>query len=161
VTIETVPRESLVDFKLHKTSFKIFTKSFLGYGLMSARMSIFKAELFQQTNNQTLSSICLTSQHEGVWNQQNIDYKIIGINKRQRNYNDCYLSVKKTIENKMNVPVELRKKKIFAFSFYYDRLSTSNLIKETGGAVNVEKIGDLAKKGKKRERLINIYLKFN
>jgi hypothetical protein len=128
---------------------------------MSARMSIFKAELFQQTNNQTLSSICLTSQHEGVWNQQNIDYKIIGINKRQRNYNDCYLSVKKTIENKMNVPVELRKKKIFAFSFYYDRLSTSNLIKETGGAVNVEKIGDLAKKGKKRERLINIYLKFN
>ena len=106
VTIETVPRESLVDFKLHKTfiqkvDFKpfkinIFTKSFLGYGLMSARMSIFKVELFQQTNNPTLSSICLASQHEGVWNQQNIDYKIIGINKRQRNCNNCYLSVKKT-----------------------------------------------------------------
>ena len=113
-------------------------------------MNIFRSEIFNKQSDETntLSSICLTSHHEGVWKQQNIDYKIIGVTKRQRNYDDCYLSVKKTIENKMNAPVELRRKKIFAFSFYYDRLSTAKLVEEAGGAINVEKIGDVAKKGR-------------
>ena len=116
---------------------------------MSARMNIFKTEIFLKTKAEEniLASVCLTSKHDGIWTQQNINYKIIGINGRQRNFDDCYLNVRQTIENKMNAPVELRQKKIFAFSFYYDRLSSAKLVGEEGGVINVENIRNTAKKG--------------
>ena len=114
---------------------------------MSARMNIFKADMFTSSEGNTLASICLNSKHVSTWTQQNIDYKIKGITKRESNFDDCYLSVKKTVENKLNAPVELRKKKIFAFSFYFDRLSSANLLSGTGGTLNVNKILERAKKG--------------
>ena len=87
---------------------------------MSARMSIFKSDEFSITKDiNTLSSVCFKSSHESLWKQQNIEYKIKGVDKREQNFDDCYLNVKKQVENRLNAPVELRKKKIFAFSFYF------------------------------------------
>lgn len=115
---------------------------------MSARMSIFKVDLaYDNKSPNNLTSICLKSSHNSIWKQQNVDYKINGFKTKERNFDDCYSNVKKLLENRLNAPVELRKKQIYAFSFYYDRMLSANLIGEDGGLVKIEKILEQAKTG--------------
>jgi hypothetical protein len=53
-----------------------------------------------------------------------------GISKNgMQSFDNCYRAVIKTIENKINAPVELREKEIYAFSFYFDRLNSAKLLK--------------------------------
>ena len=43
----------------------------------------------------------------------------------QYSFDSCHKNVVKTLQNKFNAPGELKKKQLFAFSFFYDRLNAS------------------------------------
>lgn len=127
----------IVDFKIDTAIYKIYAKSFLGFGLMSARMNIFRIDPLKmlQINNQSQStneliSVCLQENKNFIWIQQGVEYTVKGpINKNQHSFEKCYSNVLKTIENKINAPDELRDKDIYAFSFYFDRLNNAKMFK--------------------------------
>ena len=84
----------------------------------------------EQTINTELTSVCIAIESNFIWRQQGIDYTVKGFNNQAKHsFENCYKSVTKTIENKINAPVELRDKEIYAFSFYYDRLNSAKLLK--------------------------------
>ena len=61
-------------------------------------------------------------------------------NKNLHSFTNCLDSVKRTIENKINAPVELRDKEIYAFSFYFDRLNSAKLFGGTYEILNFKNI---------------------
>lgn len=142
-----------IDFKIDTVKYKIYAKSFLGFGLMSARMNIFRVDTLklllnnEQQASKELTSVCITTESNFIWTQQGIDYTVKGISKNgKQSFDNCYRAVIKTIENKINAPVELREKEIYAFSFYFDRLNSAKLLKNSsGGLIQISDIFDLAK----------------
>lgn len=141
----------IVDFKIDTVNYKIYAKSFLGFGLMSARMNIFRVDtlrmLIPNANNQSkqaneLMSVCLQPETSFVWIQQGVEYTVKGpTSKQQHSFEKCYANVLKTIQNKINAPVELNNKEIYAFSFYFDRLNNAKLFKDsTGGLIEIKSI---------------------
>jgi hypothetical protein len=129
--------------------------SFLGFGLMSARMSIFAYDtlyLYPESNSSNfqlpreLTSVCLPVNKSFSWIQQGVEYIVSGPKYKELNsFHSCYKSTIKIIKNKIKAPVELRDKEIYAFSFYYDRLKSANLlINENGGVVQLSDILDKA-----------------
>lgn len=144
-------KDYVVDFKLDESDYKIYAKSFLGFGLMSARMNIFKQDLhlklltknssdiFQNPN--LLSSACLSSENDFKWVQQGVEYNVKGpANKKLYSFENCYKIAAKTIKGNIKAPNELRDKSLYAFSFYYDRLRSANLLEESGGVVKLSDI---------------------
>jgi hypothetical protein len=86
-------------------------------------------DLKASTNNE-LSSVCIPYGHSLKWTQQGIEYTVRGSElKSDHSYAKCYESVLGTINAKFNAPFksELSKKKIYAFSYFYDRLNSSRL----------------------------------
>ncbi len=122
--------------------------SFLGYGLMSARLSILQTESLTTSTNQ-LQSVCVPENTTTSWKQQNTEYTISGHATIKQNFDGCYNSVLKIIENKLNAPNDLKNKNIYAFSLYYDQLLKSGAIDEEGGSVDLNLIAAKAKDGKK------------
>jgi hypothetical protein len=103
---------------------------------MSARMNIFNSDpiRFVLTSHKAkpneLMSVCLPANQSFTWVQQGVEYLVRGPTYKQLNsFENCYKTTMKTIQNKINAPVELRDKDIYAFSFYYDRLKSANMFK--------------------------------
>jgi Golgi nucleoside diphosphatase len=146
-------QDQIFDFNLDSSiSYKFFAKSFLGFGLMSARLSIFLKD--KEAAQGQLSSVCLPVGHRGSWLQQNVEYKVSGPQvKVEKVYEACLSQVLRVldanIDNKTEaklVPKEIEDKDIYAFSFFYDRLNASAMFRdEDGGQVKLEEIYERAK----------------
>lgn len=137
VSLQTFSKDSIVEFKLDDVEYNIYSKSFLGFGLNSARLSIFKSDLLNfntAAKNDTLASACLAPNHESKWKQQGVEYTILGPKEaKQHSFDTCYKSVLQIIENKLNAPAEVRNKQIFAFSFFFDILKKAGIIQNDEG----------------------------
>ncbi len=76
-------------------------------------------------------------QHSSTWVQQGIEYKVIGPeSKLHHSFEKCSFNVVKTIENKFSAPAELRNKEIYAFSFYFDRLTSAKIFESKNIILN-------------------------
>jgi len=139
-------KDYLVDFLVDKTRYSIYAKSFLGYGLMSARMNMFNHDLHNSLNRTELgglSSVCVPHGTRFKWFQQGIEYTVNGARSKELNtFENCFKIALKTLTNNIKAPVELKDKRIYAFSFYYDRLKSANLLEIT----NVLKLSEIQKK---------------
>jgi hypothetical protein len=79
-------------------------------------------------NQNELSSVCLPYNSKFEWTKDNNNYELIGPDKKEnQNFEKCYANVMKVLMNNVNAPVEMRDKKIYAFSYYYDRLEKSKI----------------------------------
>lgn len=145
--VDANEREYLVDFKLDELDYSIFAKSFLGFGLMSARMNIFKLDKYQNATlpRTHLSSVCLPTAHSSTWLQQGTDFTVLGPESEQKNaFLSCYKTVQKSVKGQIQAPSELKDKKLYAFSFYFDRLKSAHMVDEQGGVVSLSDILDKA-----------------
>ncbi len=150
-TVSGREAEYLVDFKVDENRYNIYAKSFLGFGLMSARMNMFNLDLHDSLNRTGpggLSSVCVPHGTRFKWLQQGVEYTVNGARSKEMNtFENCYKIAVKTFVNRIEAPVELREKKIYAFSFYYDRLKSARLLEGT----NVLKLGEVQKKALESE----------
>lgn len=146
--------DDLVNLKIDRTEYNIYAKSFLGFGLMSARLSILQKDTLNFVKNKTdneLYSSCIKAKNKMKWSQQGIDFTVSGPDSENANsYDKCYKSVLKTLENNFNPPIDLSKKEIYAFSFYFDRLNkaTRMFSNKNGDRIKIENIKIRAKSSK-------------
>ncbi|KAM9365094.1 ectonucleoside triphosphate diphosphohydrolase 6 isoform 1-T2 [Pholidichthys leucotaenia] len=147
-TIQTSPTDDIHSFRMFNTTHTVYTHSYLGLGLMAARLSILGMVDSPPRGSSELVSPCLTSESSGSWEYADATYTVKGQKAGEPVYETCVSHVEKVLSRKKVVKVsEVGKVPFYAFSYYYDRAMDLGLIGGTdGGTVKVSDYKDGAKR---------------
>ncbi|KAK1170883.1 ectonucleoside triphosphate diphosphohydrolase 6-like [Acipenser oxyrinchus oxyrinchus] len=147
-TIQTSPIDYITSFQMFSNTFSLYSHSYLGLGLMSARLAVFGGiEGMPLEEGKTLLSPCLAPGYEEQWEHAEVVYTIKGQKAGEPIYESCYSKVEKMLYRKVKKAEEVKDMDFYAFSYYYDRAVDIGIIDEkTGGNVKVEDYEAAARK---------------
>ncbi|KAM9354327.1 ectonucleoside triphosphate diphosphohydrolase 5-like [Pholidichthys leucotaenia] len=136
-TIESVPRpDYIARFEFFTTTYELYTHSYLGNGLMAARLAVLGALGAEGLEWQIFKSSCLPKKFRGEWSFGGITYQVRGDLDGYSGYKLCYQEVLKVVKGVIHQPYELEDKNVFyAFSYYFDRAVDASLIDEVHGGM--------------------------
>ncbi|XP_054828459.1 nucleoside diphosphate phosphatase ENTPD5 isoform X2 [Eublepharis macularius] len=137
-TLEQTPVDFLTSFEMFNSTYKLYTHSYLGFGLKAARLATLGALEMGAANGQTFRSSCLPKQLEAEWHFGGVKYQYGGNREGETGFESCYSEVLKVVQGKLHQPDEIRRNSFYAFSYYYDRAVDTDLIDyEKGGILEV------------------------
>ncbi|NXX89244.1 ENTP5 diphosphohydrolase, partial [Centropus bengalensis] len=138
-TLKESPGDFLTSFEMFNSTYKLYTHSYLGFGLKAARLAILGAMNMEAVDGQMFRSSCLPKQLEAEWHFGGVKYWYGGNKEGDTGFQPCYLEVLKVVKGKLHQPDEIRGSSFYAFSYYYDRAVDTNLIDyEQGGVLEVK-----------------------
>ncbi|XP_061467703.1 nucleoside diphosphate phosphatase ENTPD5 [Rhineura floridana] len=136
-TLEQTPIDFLTSFDMFNSTYKLYTHSYLGFGLKAARLATLGA-LEMEADRQTFRSSCLPKQLEAEWHFGGVKYQYGGNKEGETGFEPCYSEVLKVVQGKLHQPDEIQSSSFYAFSYYYDRAVDTDLIDyEKGGVLEV------------------------
>ncbi|KAJ6661304.1 hypothetical protein lerEdw1_015441 [Lerista edwardsae] len=159
-TLAQTPMDFLSSFEMFNSTYKLYTHSYLGFGLKAARLATLGALESEAAGGQMFRSSCLPKQLEAEWHFGGVKYQYGG-NKEdpalfavgliayamltcvftlagETGFEPCYSEVLKVVQGKLHQPDEIRRSSFYAFSYYYDRAVDTDLIDyEKGGVLEV------------------------
>ncbi|KAM3861309.1 ectonucleoside triphosphate diphosphohydrolase 5-like [Diretmus argenteus] len=147
-TTESAPAADFVSrFDIFNSTYELYTHSYLGKGLMAARLATLGALGAQGVEWRVFRSACLPKKFRDEWSFGGITYRVSGIPDGSVGYKRCYQEVLKVVKGIIHQPHELRDDNVFyAFSYYFDRAVDAGLIDGArGGTLEVR---DLKKRAK-------------
>ncbi|XP_023203810.1 ectonucleoside triphosphate diphosphohydrolase 5-like isoform X1 [Xiphophorus maculatus] len=147
-TIESAPDDNYVArFDFLNSTFELYTHSYLGNGLMAARLSTLGALGAEGLEWQVFKSLCLPSKFRDDWSFGGLTYQVSGDQDGRAGYKPCYQEVLKVVKGIIHQPHELEDSNVFyAFSYYFDRAVDAGLINNVqGGTVRVRDFKKRAK----------------
>uniref|UniRef100_A0AAX7VQK1 nucleoside diphosphate phosphatase n=1 Tax=Astatotilapia calliptera TaxID=8154 RepID=A0AAX7VQK1_ASTCA len=123
--------------------------SYLGLGLMSARLAILGGVGAPPLGGSPeLVSPCLAPEYSGSWEHADVVYTVKGQSTGEPFYEACLNRVEKVLYQKVAKASGVTDMDFYAFSFYYDRAVDIGAIDEKkGGSIRVSDYTDAAKKG--------------
>ncbi|XP_060118231.1 nucleoside diphosphate phosphatase ENTPD5 isoform X4 [Heteronotia binoei] len=137
-TLEQTPVDFLTSFEMFNSTYKLYTHSYLGFGLKAARLATLGA-LEREADGQTFRSSCLPKQLEAEWHFGGVKYQYGGNREGETGFESCYSEVLKVVQGKLHQPDEIRRNSFYAFSYFYDRAVDTDLIDyEKGGILEVQ-----------------------
>ncbi|XP_035417878.1 ectonucleoside triphosphate diphosphohydrolase 6 [Cygnus atratus] len=138
-TLQTSPAGHTTSFQMFNSTYKLYSYSYLGLGLMSARLAILGGvEGKPLGEGEELISPCLPPGFKSEWQHAEIVYKIKGQKAGEPLYESCSNKVAKMLYKKVHKAEEVKDLDFYAFSYYYDRAAEVGLIdKEKGGSLTV------------------------
>nr|XP_060614697.1 nucleoside diphosphate phosphatase ENTPD5 isoform X1 [Anolis sagrei ordinatus]XP_060614705.1 nucleoside diphosphate phosphatase ENTPD5 isoform X1 [Anolis sagrei ordinatus] len=145
-TLEQTPMDFFTSFQMFNSTFKLYTHSYLGFGLKAARLATLGA-LDMEADGQRFRSSCLPKELEAEWHFGGVKYQYGG-NKEagETGFEPCYSEVLKVVRGKLHQPEEIQRSSFYAFSYYYDRAVDTDLIEyEKGGVLQVRDFEQKAK----------------
>ncbi|KAM9316783.1 ectonucleoside triphosphate diphosphohydrolase 6 [Gastrophryne carolinensis] len=147
-TFSNAPAGFITNFQLFDTTYHLYSHSYLGLGLMSARLEIMGGEEGKPLNSgEELITPCVTPGHVTEFLHAGITYKVKGKSDVTSVYESCYKRVAEMLHNKVEVIKEAEVVFFYAFSYYFDRAEDAHLIDpEIGGLVKVKDFEAAAKK---------------
>lgn len=99
----------------------VYSHSYLGLGLMTARQAIFQAG-----DQSALQSPCVRGSQALTWSFQGREY---AIQSHQPSFEACLKLVKAVIKKEdVHVPDELAQRRVVAFSYFYDKAKENDMI---------------------------------
>ncbi|CAH1791872.1 unnamed protein product [Owenia fusiformis] len=144
-TLDKAPKDYFGSVNVFGKKHNLYTHSYLGLGLMSARLEVMGGLPDSPKNEQnkvenTLSSSCLPPNFTGPYTHGNTDYIIKGQG-HTHGFDACSFATKNVVKKyKLHVPEEVKSMPFFAISYYRDRAVDAQLVdEEDGGDV---KVGD-------------------
>ncbi|PKU40178.1 ectonucleoside triphosphate diphosphohydrolase 5 [Limosa lapponica baueri] len=138
-TLKETPGDFLTSFEMFNSTYKLYTHSYLGFGLKAARLATLGALNMEAVDGQMFRSSCLPKQLEAEWHFGGVKYRYGGNKEGETGFKPCYLEVLKVVKGKLHQPDEIRGSSFYAFSYYYDRAADTNLIDyEQGGVLEVK-----------------------
>ncbi|XP_062393357.1 ectonucleoside triphosphate diphosphohydrolase 5-like [Sardina pilchardus] len=146
-TVQTAPPSYIARFNLFNSTYELYTHSYLGNGLVAARLATLGALGADGLDWKVFTSSCLPKKFREDWTFGGLTYKVSGIPDGYAGYKLCYYEVMRVVKGIVHQPYEVKGSSIFyAFSYYYDRAVESGLIDGSrGGVVEVR---DFKKKAK-------------
>ncbi|XP_069462986.1 ectonucleoside triphosphate diphosphohydrolase 6 [Ambystoma mexicanum] len=147
-TLQASPEGYITSFQMFNTTYRLYSYSYLGLGLMSARLKILGGIEGQPlTEGDELVTPCLTPGFKTEWQHTKITYKLRGQKAGDPLFESCSNKVEKMLYNKVHKAKELTNLEFYAFSYYYDLAVDVKLIdEEKGGAVTIQDFETAAKK---------------
>ncbi|XP_028409036.1 ectonucleoside triphosphate diphosphohydrolase 5-like [Dendronephthya gigantea] len=144
-TILSSPETHVNTVKILGTEHDLYSYSYLGLGLMSARLAVLNFTVSANNKNGSISSSpCLLPSYYGTWSFSGNDYVVQG--NMSFSYENCLHYVEKIVTN-VHQPAEIVKRKFFAFSYFYDIAVSLGLVDEAnGGLLSLERYIQAAKK---------------
>ncbi|NXY25152.1 ENTP6 diphosphohydrolase, partial [Atrichornis clamosus] len=138
-TLQTSPSGHTTSFQMFNHTYKLYSYSYLGLGLMSARLAILGGvEGKPLGDGEELISPCLPPGFKSEWQHAEIVYKIKGQKAGERLYESCSNKVAKMLYKKVHRAEEVEGLDFYIFSYYYDCAAEAGLIdKEKGGSLTV------------------------
>uniref|UniRef100_A0A8C8BBY9 nucleoside diphosphate phosphatase n=1 Tax=Otus sunia TaxID=257818 RepID=A0A8C8BBY9_9STRI len=138
-TLQTSPDGHTTLFQMFNNTYKLYSYSYLGLGLMSARLAILGGvEGKPLGEGEELISACLPPGFKSEWQHAEIVYKIKGQKAGEPLYESCSNKVAKMLYKKVHKAEEVKDLDFYTFSYYYDRAAEVGLIdKEKGGSLTV------------------------
>ncbi|KAG7328625.1 hypothetical protein KOW79_008569 [Hemibagrus wyckioides] len=146
-TIQTSPIDYVTSFQMFNTSHTLYSHSYLGLGLMSARLAVLGGVEGQPVGGgQELVSPCLAPDYTGEWEHAEVTYTLKGQKAGEPIYESCLSKVEKMIYKRVQKAEEVKDMEFYAFSYYYDRAVDLGLVDEKkGGSLRVSNYIDGAK----------------
>ncbi|KAK2856436.1 hypothetical protein Q5P01_005171 [Channa striata] len=147
-TIESIPvADYVARFDIFNSTFELYTHSYLGNGLMAARLATLGALVAEGLEWRTFKSSCLPKKFRDEWSFGGLTYRVSGDPDGYSGYKLCYQEVLKVVKGIIHQPYELKDSDVFyAFSYYFDRAVDAGLIDGVqGGMLEVR---DFKKKAK-------------
>nr|XP_020477922.1 ectonucleoside triphosphate diphosphohydrolase 6 [Monopterus albus]XP_020477924.1 ectonucleoside triphosphate diphosphohydrolase 6 [Monopterus albus]XP_020477925.1 ectonucleoside triphosphate diphosphohydrolase 6 [Monopterus albus]XP_020477926.1 ectonucleoside triphosphate diphosphohydrolase 6 [Monopterus albus] len=147
-TIQTSPIDYIRSFQMFNRTHTVYTHSYLGLGLMSARLAVLGGVDASPLGGSTeLVSPCLTPQYSGRWEYADTVYTVKGQKAGEPVYEACLTKVEKVLYRKVTKASEAADMDFYAFSYYYDRAVDLGVIEEkSGGTIKVADYIDAAKR---------------
>ncbi|XP_013409873.1 ectonucleoside triphosphate diphosphohydrolase 5-like [Lingula anatina] len=142
-TVEKAPKEYLKNIDVFGKKFDLYTHSYLGLGMMSARFSLLGGtegpipKEGRPVEETMLDSVCFPPGKEENWVFGGQKYVVKNSGKKF-GFKDCFTLAEALVNSTVQKPVEISRKTFYAFSYYYDRAVEAKLIEETGGTIKVE-----------------------
>ncbi|MEE6474794.1 hypothetical protein FKM82_010501 [Ascaphus truei] len=146
-TFPSAPAGYISTFRLFNTTYTLYSHSYLGLGLMSARLKILGGvEGKPLKGGEVLVTPCLTPGFVTEFNQAGINYKIKGQAEIPL-YESCYKRVSNVLSERVHKASEATQLFFYACSYYFDRAVDAQLIDpELGGTLKVKDFEMAAKK---------------
>ncbi|XP_048258803.1 ectonucleoside triphosphate diphosphohydrolase 5-like isoform X1 [Haliotis rufescens] len=151
-TIESAPHSYLTSTNLFSKNYTLYTHSYLGLGLMSARFRVLGGTENEDdgasTSSETLRSACLPPDREFSWvHHGGKKFNVRGLPESESGYSQCYATVQPLVTSSVATVPELSQQKVYAFSYFFDRAVDSDLIDEVnGGSVLVTDFQEAAQR---------------
>ncbi|XP_059817885.1 ectonucleoside triphosphate diphosphohydrolase 5 isoform X2 [Hypanus sabinus] len=137
-TLRAAPEEYINSFEMFNTSYKLYSHSYLGFGLKVARLAVLGA-LETKDESRRYRSSCLPPLVKAEWKFSGVNYKFGGMKEVPSSFQSCYTEVIKVIQQKLDQQDEIKKRSFYAFSYYYDRAVDAGIIDhEKGGVILVK-----------------------
>ncbi|XP_057678564.1 ectonucleoside triphosphate diphosphohydrolase 5-like [Corythoichthys intestinalis] len=125
---KSTPAVDIVRVDILNSTFRLYTHSYLGNGLMAARLSMLSARVFK--------SPCLPRKFRDKWTFGGETYQVSGDPDGASGYKACYEDVFKTVKGVVHHRHLGEQKTLFyAFSYYFDRAVDAHLIHEVDGGL--------------------------
>ncbi|KAJ8418339.1 hypothetical protein AAFF_G00140480 [Aldrovandia affinis] len=147
-TIQTSPIDYITSLQMFNRTHTLYSHSYLGLGLMSARLAILGGVEGQPLGgSQELVSPCLSPDFEDRWEHAEVVYTVKGQKAGEPVYESCYNKVEKVLYRKVKKAEEAKEMNFYASSYYYDRAVDIGAIDENiGGVIKVNDYSEAAKK---------------
>ncbi|XP_067848113.1 ectonucleoside triphosphate diphosphohydrolase 5 [Heptranchias perlo] len=138
-TLHAAPEEYISSFEMFNNSYKLYTHSYLGFGLKVARLAVLGALGAKVDESRRYRSSCLPQFLKAEWKFGGINYKFGGMKEVPSGFHSCYTEVTKVIQEKLDQQDEIKSRSFYAFSYYYDRAVDAGMIDgEKGGVILVK-----------------------
>ncbi|XP_048219223.1 nucleoside diphosphate phosphatase ENTPD5-like [Perognathus longimembris pacificus] len=138
-TLEQTPQGYLTSFEMFNSTFKLYTHSYLGFGLKAARLVTLGALETEGIEGHTFRSACLPRWLEAEWIFGGVKYQYGGNQDGVMGFEPCYAEVLRVVQGQLHQPEEIKRSSFYAFSYYYDRAADTHMIDyEKGGVLKVE-----------------------
>ncbi|XP_036979546.1 ectonucleoside triphosphate diphosphohydrolase 6 [Acanthopagrus latus] len=147
-TIQTSPIDYIRSFQMFNNTHTVYTHSYLGLGLMSARLAVLGGVDSSPLGGSTeLVSPCLAPEYSGSWEHADVVYAVRGQKAGEPVYEACLTKVEKILYRKVTKAPEAADMDFYAFSYYYDRAVDLGVIEEKkGGTIRVSDYIESAKR---------------
>ncbi|XP_062037718.1 nucleoside diphosphate phosphatase ENTPD5 isoform X2 [Lepus europaeus] len=138
-TLEQTPKDYLTSFEMFNSTYKLYTHSYLGFGLKAARLATLGALEMEGIDGHTFRSACLPRWLEAEWIFGGVKYQYGGNQEGDMGFEPCYAEVLRVVQGKLHRPEEVQRSSFYAFSYYYDRAVDTGMIDYAkGGVLKVE-----------------------
>ncbi|XP_016049874.1 ectonucleoside triphosphate diphosphohydrolase 6 isoform X2 [Erinaceus europaeus] len=137
-TLQAAPPGHLTALQMFNRTYRLYAHSYLGLGLMSARLAILGGVEGQPApDGKELVSPCLPPSFRGEWEHAEIAYRIAGQDTGSL-HELCANRVSSVLHNQVHRTEEVKEVEFYAFSYYYDLAADVGLIDmKKGGSLLV------------------------
>ncbi|KAM4633979.1 ectonucleoside triphosphate diphosphohydrolase 5 isoform 2-T2 [Polymixia lowei] len=136
-TIQSAPAaDYIARFDMFNSTYELYSHSYLGNGLMAARLATLGALGAEGLEWQVFRSSCLPKKFRDEWSFGGLTYQVGGIPDGYAGYKLCYQEVLRVVKGIIHQPYELKDGNVFyAFSYYFDRAVDAGLIDGSRGGM--------------------------